>query len=696
MDFDTKPKLDSAVNRSTQTVTKSGELQNDGKPILADAIDASRSLITHDDKEAKREKEKKARSCPPMFREVFKRIDGRYSFKPDDMKKLYAATLNVPIVTNKALASQNVQACAVEGKRIEIAEESLKYDKKLMQHELLHFMQQKLYNLFGDIGSVSEEEAEKEADGLRKIFPCSVNVLYRKNNNSEAIKYNNGLHLPVDFILRTKVELSDMYPEFNIMIDYSNLDNAIKFDDATINAIRQFQRDNIKSSEEGNAKNNGKIDAETRAVIEKILLKEEGFDCLIGKHYHYNREKEEDNIIVKDVHDARDGSISPVNESTYLRCKKIIETWGNTALENKNGGFFNTKPGAINILAIRGARIKNNMVMRTDGAENFYKHVIEPTKRGENVSLSSDPKIAVFQRYFFSSYQGIVFNNDNGNVANTDKKGNMMKEKMPKEDAFDDVFLNIWRTERKGQSQFFVQARHGSVDPGDHYHTLGTAHLRDGQYEYRKDSHSTKIPKHKNAILSYCKQHSLAYKDISLKIQSNALKNYFAEDNSITFDSSGWHRINETSIRKIIFKGDESYIVLGSKRYGIDWINYSALTKKSNTEVIRDKGKDGILQLNEIENSIEGINNRNANFVDIAGIIGINIHSSPDDKTSSEGCQNIPIDEYARSDSSKSSFNRECKNSLKGESICYTLLDSSKICKDSTENLENDNGDGND
>jgi len=52
--------------------------------------------------------------------------------------------------------------------------------------------------------------------------------------------------------------------------------------------------------------------------------------------------------------------------------------------------------------------------------------------------------------------------------------------------------------------------------------------------------------------------------------------------------------------------------------------------------------------------------------------IGIHIHSAPDDETSSEGCQNIPISLYA-------SFLKEIENSNNRTDILYTLIDASKI-----------------
>ena len=108
------------------------------------------------------------------------------------------------------------------------------------------------------------------------------------------------------------------------------------------------------------------------------------------------------------------------------------------------------------------------------------------------------------------------------------------------------------------------------------------------------------------------------------------------------------------------------------KKIKLERVQYSALTKSIPTEVIRDANYDGILNENEIRESMKLIRQNKSSHRDTNSNIMINIHSSPDTETSSQGCQNIPASTYT-------SFISECKNASNKKRILYTLLDGSKI-----------------
>ena len=155
-------------------------------------------------------------------------------------------------------------------------------------------------------------------------------------------------------------------------------------------------------------------------------------------------------------------------------------------------------------------------------------------------------------------------------------------------------------------------------------------------------------------------------------------------------------------------------------RWKITGLAYGALVKDRPTEVIREfkSSSDGIISLDELNESrriaslsyLEYDNKDNfgldrkrkpknknmkevfddaARLRDMDNGIGINIHTSPDDETSSEGCQNIPISEYAgfikeiqdNHNSMGKNVNKKDRDGI-FNSILYTLIDGSKIEKE--------------
>ena len=612
------------------------------------------------------------------------------------------------VVVEPTLSAQGIQAQAVDGQEIRVAHPSYIHHSPLMLHECIHLLQQNKATDGGkkieptdrrskpDHGKqrtpdammpksakgsmttqtfaqpMSRQEAEEEANSsvsrimrgeAAEVHPTGVRVLNQDATenlngqvkpdyaNSKTLNENN-LFRP-DFIIRMKEALNNKLSNVNgyeaIQIDRTNYENATIFDERTIDGIILFQQTYMQGRQSGN----GVIDATTRAAMEEILLSENGFNTLIGEH------REAGQMLVSGIQVASSGERVPVAQSCYDRCKEIIEKFGNCSILQKNGGFFDTSQNAINILGIRGARIDGNNVRRTDGAQKFYESVIAPTSTQE----SNDTDIRSKQLYFYS----------NDPNAKTDEA------KKTKEDAFDDVVLSIWWEDTEAGPKYYVQARQGSVDPGEHYPTnaskpskknKGTAHLRDGQYVYQLGRHGTTHKEHMDAIARMCAKDQDTCNMLEPEVTATGVSSEILEEYT--------KKKHTTSKKTIPFKPDSLFFNSflkkenGYENIKLKKISYKALTKRIPTEVIRDANYDGILDENEIRESMKLIRQNKSSYRDTNSNIMINIHSSPDTETSSQGCQNIPESTYA-------SFISECKNASNKKRILYTLLDGSKI-----------------
>ncbi len=241
-------------------------------------------------------------------------------------------------------------------------------------------------------------------------------------------------------------------------------------------AIAEFQNalvsDNNRTlpPEYEGIKVNGIINAPTRLALEDRILDEAGKRSLIGRYAQIDTKT--GGVILSGANDAgKGGSARKAPKETYERCREIIENWGERAKDvsgtQRAGGYFDTTPGRVNKLAIRSAKTVGDKIVKEDDL-------------GDNCR-------------FWSSRS----------------RGNECKDK-PHRRPYNDVLLTIWRTEEK--DGYYVNARVGSVDPGSPAGDLGcgrdigkndcgTAHLRDGQYVYKRGMHGTVSDGHKRAIL---------------------------------------------------------------------------------------------------------------------------------------------------------------------------------------------------
>ena len=316
----------------------------------------------------------------------------------------------------------------------------------------------------------------------------------------------------------------------------------------------------------------GKIGSGTRRALESAysILNEK----LLGDHL-------EERILVK--------SSTPI-EARYEYYKSII---------TKFGGVFNDNAGYMNLLCLRGVDLTGDgdskQLRQTDSAKQYAEY-----QQQADAGKASGP----VPTHFSSSGA----------------------------DGYNDVMISLWADEVNGKRVLHVSERKGSADPNENG-SMGTAHLRDGQYEFKLDKHGTSGD-HLNAIK----------------------------------DRFGKNRQDGDVIK-------------------VDGNSYTALRANSQIEVIRDQkdkyGKsDRYISQSEYNNSVYNIQNRNSNYVD-SSVIQLNIHSSGEHKTdeykgdvtSSLGCQNVPLDQY-------NEFIKEIqqrKNGKNGPVVYYTLVDASKI-----------------
>ena len=490
------------------------------------------------------------------------------------------------------------------------------------------------------------------------------------------LRWNEALQLRPDFVIRLKIRLGQMYPRVALAVHQSP-GKATAFDRRTVVALLWYQKNH-------GLEQTGIVDAATRVHIEENLFGEAGFGMVIGEYL------EPGDVLIEGVHDARDHRIVPVDAGVYARFRDIVEHFGGA--EESGGGVFLDAPGAVNALAIRGARLENGRVVRGDGPRRYHDTVVAPT-------ASWMPDVRERNaRYFFA---GIPY------ASGT----------LPDGDVYDDVLLTAWRDAR---GQYFVQARPMSVDPSMIYFAAptdgvqeeydGTAHLREGQYLYHLEAHTTHYLDHVAAILAYkfprtetgfSENPGLPLLKTTLKLRNPATGNanhltinrYVMPRLKPDFASL---RLTPRELRLMQTKAAQGRQEERSRReWAILGLSYTALVPSLPIEVIRENltTHNGILEAEEIEAS-RGLaactaidksprahprlpcigkvgNDALVRFRDIDGSIHLNIHASADDRVFSTGCQTIPIafyHDFLREVSASTSWN-----------VPYMLIDSSRI-----------------
>ncbi len=483
----------------------------------------------------------------------------------------------------------------------------------------------------------------------------------------DAIAFNQESALPIRFVLKLKQKLG-------VDIDRSSLANAVKFNKQMIEKLSDLQKTWFGKSR------NGLIDAETILKIESELFDEDGMHQLIGMY------TSADAVILEGL-----GSTNDVDEEVYMRCKEIIESFG---------GYFDTTPGYRNLLAIRGAVIDNDKIRRTNTADLYINHIDESEPNPQDT-------------IHFAS--GIGLNPASGLVP------------------YDDTMLTIWKEVTNSVTSYHVLAVPLSVDPGMQggnaggYRFDGTAHLRDGQYIGVIWRHSTSMFNHAHAVLNACYENSdafdvltpearesnggyepIIYEDlenwVSLtelpRIRYGAINNVYGKKsyNGITITASGTSEV----IRDFRLKQDASDGIINRRElntarkvlaniYPTDAQLTNTYPDLALNDALDEWFKDFFVPYTE-EECMDLFNipaavlysdsgkqlraslfkNVFTRYRDTDQEIGINIHTSPDFETSSQGCLNIPIASYP-------AFLSVLANIQSQSSYLYTLVDASKI-----------------
>ncbi len=596
-------------------------------------------------------------------------------------------TSDVPVKVNPALAGAGIRAQAVGGNCIELAHAHEAKDDELMLHEKRHIAQQQMARCAPASEHIGEDRAEREADDpTERISPCNAHALTKKSYDcagsiriypltqskiDEAIEANADMMFRTDFILRLKAKLK-------VPIDLSSRKAATSIDKRFVCAIAEFQNALVSGKyralppEYEGMTVNGIIDAPTRLALEDRILDEAGKRSLIGRYAQIDPKN--GGVILSGANVAeKGGGAGNAPKETYERCREIIENWGERAKDDSGsqraGGYFDATPGRVNILAIRSAKIVGDKIVKEDDLD------------------------------------------DNCRFWSSRSRASACKDK-PHRRPYNDVVLTIWRTEEK--DGYYVNARVGSVDPGSPIGDLGcgrdiakndcgTSHLRDGQYVYKRGMHGTTSDGHKRAIL---KEFCVNGKPDENLLDKFEVKVLFERSNEIIADKETMQAINAIlteqnapisnpgiPLQKLSYIDTSKLIGTydyerGAHRITVKLkiykVRYSALVAQEPTEVFREN-RDHELGLlthdaeiqSDIDFSRKRIAENNPFFRDTKGAIAINIHSGTANNTSSQGCQNIPIqmyksfyDEAVRSDNKETHID---------ESILYSLIDASKI-----------------
>ena len=591
------------------------------------------------------------------------------------------------------LKKQSVTARAVRGEHIEVASEETKKNYALMRHEMSHYLQQLLAKRYPYAPRIGREQAEVEAERGGMMSPCAEEVLNKQGYSvKDAIAENVRRVFPPNLVIRIK-------KVFHIPVNRESLEKAVEFDEQTIQAIMAFQR-------EHQIEDSGIINAETREAIENELFgyqafednicreigcevhpdKTYGFATMCGEYRDYEGMNR---ILIWGINDARNKSVpEPVSESCYNRVQEIVEEYGN--------GYFDTRPNVKQVIAIRGARIDGNKVVRTPGPKEYYDSVIVPTLKGDEVI--KDGKITREQLHYHSS-----------NPYATDDS-----QKFTKDEVFDDTFLVAWTDE---EGNYYVQARQGSVDPGEFYYEYkykidkskgdnskvkvdvsgGTANLLDNQYIFTGGTHLTSHLEHLYAVVEF-----LINLNNERELGASQKMEIVHTLNLIIFHDGGSTEITNDNINSLVIEQGNPVFVAGNVKFKINRIRYNGLNTFTPSEVIRDKTQNAVLEGKEFYESINGIRAWKSKYREGTENVGgeyrstkhshINQHTSPNHQSASQGCQNIPIQDYFeymqeldvvkhndannKNNEQKDDRNYQSNNNKK---ILYTVIDSSKI-----------------
>ncbi|MBK6904368.1 MAG: hypothetical protein IPH04_16600 [Saprospirales bacterium] len=103
---------------------------------------------------------------------------------------------------------------------------------------------------------------------------------------------------------------------------------------------------------------------------------------------------------------------------------------------------------------------------------------------------------------------------------------------------------------------------------------------------------------------------------------------------------------------------------------------YTALRSQGNVEVLRDDTKNlgkvpGYFKQKDLDRSIEAIRKDDDRYTG-TGHTAINIHLGGEDSSFSQGCQNIPPDQYPQ-------FIKEVQDAENEDKFLYLLIDASKL-----------------
>ncbi len=483
----------------------------------------------------------------------------------------------------------------------------------------------------------------------------------KDHTTEEAIFYNESRRLPIRFILKLKQSIG-------VEIDRTTLASAVKFDETTIQKIANLQKEWFGETRYG------LIDAQTVLKIQSELIEENQIHALLGPIATPN------GVLVQGLRKTGEA-----DESLYKRCQNIIESYG---------GYFDTKPGVRNMLAIRGAIIHEDKILRTNTSDLYFTNISEATPAaGSLIHFASGPDL----------------NPDAG--------------QMP----FDDVMITVWNEINGDKTEYYVFAYPMSVDPGLQWSGKqaydGTAHLRDGQYIGRIGRHGTSLANHVNAVLTACyediatfdilapgdKNYNLfSYEDLPSKLTSSstsrvtysAINNVYSGQkyNGLSITASGasevirdFHINTEKSDGILSLQEVETAEKILANRYPEDeildqeypnfsydeavdlWIeDHTVRYTDEECQILFGKSSDKFYSAPQRATRVDAYKNLYIRFHDSEQSIAINIHTSPDDQTSSQGCLNIPISSYR-------DFIYNLIEAQDQSEYLYTLVDSSKI-----------------
>lgn len=481
------------------------------------------------------------------------------------------------------------------------------------------------------------------------------------HTTAEAIRYNEERKLPIRFVLKLKQMLG-------VNIDRTSLSNAVKFDEMTVQKTAELQKTWFGASRYG------LIDAQTYLKIQSELFSESKVHALVGPYSTPN------GMLLRGLTPTGE-----VDESVYERCKDIIESYG---------GYFDTTPGIRNMLAIRGAVIKDDQILRTNTADLYFQNINETSPTAGSL-------------IHFAS--GADLNPDSG------------------VEPFDDVMLTIWKEKGETGPVYYVYAVPLSVDPGMQWTGKqdydGTAHLRDGQYIGQLGRHGTSQSNHIYAVINACSEdiasfdiiapgdrnsNLLEYEDISnwlvsssqMRLTYSAMINIYSSQkyNGRTITASAasevmrdFHHLTDTSDGILTIQEVETAEKILANRYPTNalllqeypgFASSEALSGWIDDHTVRYTDEECQILFGKSANEFYDESNRSSRidafkklyirFHDSDYSIGINIHTSPDDETSSQGCLNIPISSYR-------DFLYNLVDSKEQSEYLYTLIDGSKI-----------------